>query len=87
MKEEIKNTIDDIFNNQNPTLNDIYSNNTKEDISNLVNNQNEKATEDIMYRKELFDKLQEIKDLGFKIEYNDQMTNEELENLINSVQY
>ena len=86
MREDIEKEIDNVFNNTQTTLNDIYSN-SKEEISNLVTEQNEKALANIEYRKELFDKLEEIKKLGFTVEYNSNMTNEELEDIINSVQY
>lgn len=85
MREEIENSIDEVFKSTNPSINDYYSNSDK--IDELVNNQNEKAIEDIKYRKELFDKLDSLKELGFIIEYNDKMTNEELEDIINSVNY
>ena len=86
MREEIENSLNEAFNNINPSLNDIYQN-PKEEISNLVENQNTKTLEEIEYRKELFNKLEEIKSLGFIVEYNDNMTNEELEDIINSIQY
>lgn len=86
MREEIKNSIDEVFNNTDTSINDIYNNNDVE-VNKLVENQNNKVVEDINYRKELLDKLDQIKDLGFNIEYNDKMTNEELEDIINSVQF
>lgn len=84
MREEIENSLNDAFKEVNNSINDIYPNN---EINNLIDNQNNKNIEDIKYRKELFDKLDSLKELGFIIEYNDKMTNEELENIINSVNY
>jgi len=84
MREEIENSINDIFNTLEPNKD---SNITNEDINNLTDENNKKVLEDIEYRKELFDKLEEIKELGFIVEYNDNMTNEQLEDIINSVQY
>ena len=84
MREEIENSINDIFNTLEPNKD---SNITNEDINNLTDENNKKVLEDIEYRKELFDKLEEIKELGFIVEYNDNMTNEQLEDIINNVQY
>ena len=84
MREEIENSINDVFNTLEPNKD---SNITNEDINNLTDENNKKVLEDIEYRKELFDKLEEIKELGFIVEYNDNMTNEELEDIINNVQY
>ena len=85
MREEIKKEINDIFNSTS-NINDLYTNNDKK-INELVDNQNKKALNDIKYRKELLDKLDSLKELGFIIDYNDKMTNEELEDIINSVNY
>ena len=85
MREEIENSLDEAFKNTNPTINDYYSDNNK--VDELVENQNNNNIESIKYRKELFDKLESLKELGFLIDYNDKMTNEELENIINSVNY
>jgi len=84
MREEIEKSINDVFNTLEPNKD---SNITNEDINNLTDENNKKVLEDIEYRKELFDKLEEIKELGFIVEYNDNMTNEELEDIINNVQY
>ena len=85
MREDIEKEINDVFNSTS-NINDLYTNN-EEKISELVDNQNEKAIKDIKYRKELLDKLDSLKELGFIIDYNDKMTNEELEDIINSVNY
>ena len=85
MREEIENSLNDAFKEVNPSINDFYNDNNK--INELVENQNNKNLEDIKYRKELFDKIDSLKELGFIIDYNDKMTNEELENIINSVNY
>ena len=85
MREEIKKEINDIFNSTS-NINDLYTNNDQK-INELVDNQNKKALNDIKYRKELLDKLDSLKELGFIIDYNDKMTNEELEDIINSVNY
>ena len=84
MREEIENSLNDAFKEVKASINDMYHTN---EIDNLIDNQNNKNIEDIKYRKELFDKLDNLKELGFIIDYNDKMTNEELENIINSVNY
>ena len=85
MREEIENSLNDAFKDVNNSLNDFYPDNNK--INDLTNNQNIKAEENVKYRKELFDKLDSLKELGFIIDYNDKMTNEELEDIINSINY
>lgn len=85
MREEIEKEINEIFNSTS-NINDLYTNNDQK-INELVDNQNKKALNDIKYRKELLDKLDSLKELGFIIDYNDKMTNEELEDIINSVNY
>lgn len=85
MREEIENSLNDAFKDVNNSLNDFYPDNNK--INDLTNNQNIKAEENVKYRKELFDKLDSLKELGFIIDYNDNMTNEELEDIINSINY
>ena len=73
MREEIENSLNDAFKEVKPSINDMYHTN---EIDNLIDNQNNKNIEDIKYRKELFDKLDNLKELGFIIDYNYKMTNE-----------
>lgn len=80
--ENIRESIDKMFNeiNKNST-----NNGSKEGIDELVNNQNNKVREE--YRKELIEKIEEIKGYGIKIEYDENTPIEELENIINDVQF
>ena len=84
MREEIEKSLDEVFKNIEPSQNDVDSN---DNLETQIANQNEIATNNIKYRNELFEKLEYLKELGFNVEYNDKMTNDELENIINSINY
>ena len=80
--EDIKESLDKAFNELNN--NNLENNTSKEEIDELVNNQNKKVEE---YRKELIEKIEKLKEYDINIEYDDNTSIEELENIINDVQF
>ena len=86
MKEEISNIIEDELKKINPSVEDMY-NEGNQDVAELVEDQNTKLMKEKEYRDSLIKQIEEIKKLGIDIEYNDNTSIEELENMINKVQF
>ena len=86
MKEEISNIIEDELKKINPSLEDMY-NEGNQDVAELVEDQNTKLMKEKEYRDSLIKQIEEIKKLGIDIEYNDNTSIEELENMINKFQF
>ena len=57
----------------------------KEEITNLVNEQNEKALK--QKKEKLIVQIEELKNLGVDIEYDESMSVEELEDIVDGVQF
>ena len=84
MREEIEKTITEKMDEMNPNLNEIYSNNGIK-ITEMVDNQN-KNIEEERKRKILLSILKEANDNGNHIDYNEQMSIEELESLAKNIE-
>ena len=57
----------------------------KEEITNLVNEQNEKALK--QKKEKLIVQIENLKNLGVDIEYDESMSVEELEDIVDGVQF
>ncbi len=86
MKEEIDNIIENELNNVETNINNIQDESVMDDIKNLVEKQNESQKREVEYRKKIFDIFEKLKKMGIELEYNDSMTNEELERILERVQ-
>ena len=86
MKEEIDNIIENELNNVETNINNIQDESVMDDIKNLVEKQNESQKREVEYRKKIFDIFEKLKKMGIELEYNDTMTNEELERILERVQ-
>lgn len=84
MKEDIKNVIDEQFNNINPTLDDVYNSNSVEDIQKMIEGLN-RGVDTINYKNELLKILDHLKELNVSLDYDKNMSVSELEEIINSI--
>lgn len=84
MRDDIENLIDKKMDGINPSLNDIYSDNTVA-ISKLVEEQNLKVEENNK-RKLLLSILEDANNNGFSIPYQENMSLEELEELAKDIE-
>lgn len=57
----------------------------KDEITELINRQNEKVLEE--KKKKLIVQIEELKNLGVDIEYDESMSVEELEDIVDGVQF
>ncbi len=85
MKKEIDSIIENELNNVKTNINNIEDESVMEDIKELVNKQNENQKKEIEYRKKIFEIFEKLKKMGIELEYNDTMTNEELEKILERV--
>ena len=83
MKDDLKALIESEFDKLNP------SEEEKEDLQEVINKfvkeSNETAKNNIDYRRKLFEILEKLEKMNIKCNYNDKMTNEELEKIIKEV--
>ena len=86
MKEEIDNIIENELNNVETSIKDIQDDSVIEDIKNLVDKQNETQKKEVEQRKKILEIFEKLKRMGINLEYNDKMTNEELEKILERVQ-
>ena len=68
----------------NPTLDDIYSN-QEESIEGLVNKQNKIIQEKKKYKLKLIEELKKLQENNSNIKYSENMTIEELEEILKSI--
>lgn len=79
MKEEITNAINEKLDEINPTLEDIYN-------SQIITNKIEKIRkENGEYKRDLIKILDNLKNMGVEIEYSEEMSIEELENIVDKI--
>ncbi len=83
MKEDLRSLINQEFEKMNPSESDKV--NLQETINDIVKKSNEKARNNIEYRRKLFEVLEKLEKMNIKLDYNDKMTNEELEKIIKEV--
>ena len=83
MKEDLRSLINQEFEKMNPSESDKV--NLQEAINDIVKKSNEKARNNIEYRRKLFEVLEKLEKMNIKLDYNDKMTNEELEKIIKEV--
>ena len=86
MKEEIDNIIENELNNIETSIKDIQDDSVIEDIKNLVDKQNETQKKEVEQRRKILEIFEKLKRMGINLEYNDKMTNEELEKILERVQ-
>ena len=86
MKEEIDNIIENELNNVETSIKDIQDDSVIEDIKNLVDKQNETQKKEVEQRRKILEIFEKLKRMGINLEYNDKMTNEELEKILERVQ-
>ena len=79
MIDGIENVLDEAFNKIDDNM--ISDDNLTNDISNLVHEQNEKITKDVMRRK-ILQSLDDLKASGVDVYYTDDMSYDELEEII-----
>ena len=79
MIDGIENVLDEAFNKIDDNM--ISDDNLTNDISNLVHEQNEKITKDVM-RREILQSLDDLKASGVDVYYTDDMSYDELEEII-----
>ena len=94
MREDIENIINEKYDEITPDLEDVYGSRNKE-IQKLVEEQNTKVTsseideeideEDIEYKEELLEQLDEAKENGIDLDYDEDMTIEALEDVLEEV--
>ena len=83
--EEIKDIIDEELNKIEPKLTDIYNNSQDITIKDKIEALN-KATSNVERRNDLLGVLKRLKELGYEVDYNESMSLEELEELVNNVE-
>lgn len=81
MKEELNSIIENELNNLEINQSDITN-----EIKELVEKQNDNQKKEIETRKKIFEIFEKLKKMNINIEYNDSMTTEELEKLLEGVQ-
>ncbi len=84
MREEIENTIQEKLEEINPNLKEIYSDESKT-INDMVNQQNENVNIE-KKRQLILSILKEAKESGIDIDYNEEMSLEELETLAKNIE-
>lgn len=85
MKNEIEDLINEQFSNMDTSLEDLYTNNSiYESIENQANVQNETIQKE-EYRQDLLKRLEAAKEMRCELDYNENMSIEELENILNSI--
>lgn len=84
MKDYIKQSINQKLGEINPSLKEIYSDNTSK-INEMVNQQN-KIVDEQKKRKLFLSILEEAKKNGMDIVYNEEMSTDELEELARSIE-
>ena len=83
MKEDLRSLINQEFDKLNPSEKD--KENLQAAINDMVRKSNENARNNIEYRRKLFEILEKLEKMNIKCNYNDKMTNEELEKIIKEV--
>ncbi len=83
MKDELQDLIDQEFSKLDSKTENIKD--IEKSIKAIVDNQNKQVQETAEYRKKLFEILEKMKKMNIKVNYNDNMTTEELENIIKEV--
>lgn len=79
MDEELTKLIDDKLDSIDPSFENIY--NSTDELDEMIKNQNDK----VKYRSDLLKALNILKEKHYDVEFNDKMSIEELENILNNV--
>ena len=79
--------IESLMNEQMESIHRGHSSETKHHVEDMLENQKNQQKQQEDYRKSLITSLNNIKDMGVPIPFDENMTTEELESLLEEVKY